>query len=75
MDQFIRHQRLEGKRAIVTGAAAGLGEAIARMFAREGAAVACLDKNQESNEAVAASILSLAKIPNMKKSIDFSVGS
>ncbi|MCI0393219.1 MAG: SDR family oxidoreductase [Acidobacteria bacterium] len=58
MDQFIRHRRLEGKRAIVTGAAAGLGEAIARMFAREGAAVACLDKNRESNEAVVTSIRS-----------------
>ncbi len=59
MDQFNRHNRLEGKRAIVTGAAAGLGEAIARMFAREAAAVACLDKNRESNEAVADSIRSV----------------
>lgn len=58
MNQFIHHRRLEGKRAIVTGAAMGLGEAIAKMFAREGAAVACLDKNREANEAVAASIRS-----------------
>ena len=48
--------RLAGKRAIVTGAAMGLGEAIAREFAREGARVVCVDVQAEPNEAVAASI-------------------
>ncbi len=45
--------RLKGKHAIVTGAAAGLGEAIARRFAAEGAMVTCLDLNMDGAVAVA----------------------
>jgi NAD(P)-dependent dehydrogenase (short-subunit alcohol dehydrogenase family) len=48
--------RLEGKRAFITGAAQGLGEAIARMFAREGAHVALSDLQLDKAQAVAASI-------------------
>ena len=48
--------RVEGKVALVTGAAQGLGEAAARMLAREGARVALTDVNSQGAERVAASI-------------------
>ena len=48
--------RVQGKAALVTGAAQGLGEAIARMLAREGARVALTDVNEAGALAVAASI-------------------
>jgi NAD(P)-dependent dehydrogenase (short-subunit alcohol dehydrogenase family) len=46
--------KLEGKVAIITGAASGIGEAAARRFAAEGAAVVVGDINREGGEAVAA---------------------
>ncbi len=46
--------RLEGKRALVTGAGGGIGRAIALAFAREGAAVVCADIDEPAAEAVAA---------------------
>jgi NAD(P)-dependent dehydrogenase (short-subunit alcohol dehydrogenase family) len=42
--------RLQGKRAIVTGAGSGIGRASARLFAAEGAAVLCVDKTRETVE-------------------------
>jgi NAD(P)-dependent dehydrogenase (short-subunit alcohol dehydrogenase family) len=39
--------RLEGKRAIVSGAASGIGRASAKLFAREGARVLALDVQEE----------------------------
>ncbi len=48
--------RLEGKRAIVTGAASGFGLGIARRFAEEGACVAIVDINGEGAQAVAREI-------------------
>lgn len=48
--------RLQGKIAVVTGAAGGFGEAIARRYAQEGASVAVVDLRGEAAERVAASI-------------------
>ena len=48
--------RLNGKAALVTGAASGFGKGIAATFAREGARVAVLDLNLAAAEAAAAEI-------------------
>lgn len=40
-------QRLEGKRALITAAAAGIGRAAALLFAREGAQVIATDVNED----------------------------
>lgn len=48
---------LEGKAAFITGAASGLGAAIARKFASEGAAVAIADVQREAGERVREEIL------------------
>lgn len=50
--------QLKGKRVIVTGASKGIGFAIARTFAREGAAVFMVARNAERLEAAAATIKS-----------------
>jgi len=48
--------RLEGKVAIITGAASGIGLATARMFAREGARIAIADLNGDGARAAAKSL-------------------
>ena len=48
--------KLQGKVAIVTGAASGIGKEIARIYAREGAAVAIADLNLDAANAAAAEI-------------------
>lgn len=49
--------KLHGKSAIVTGAASGLGRAIAVRYAQEGAAVAIADLDRQAAAAVAAEIV------------------
>lgn len=49
--------RLAGKVAIVTGAASGMGKAIAELYAKEGAKVVVSDYNEEGAKAVAEAIV------------------
>jgi NAD(P)-dependent dehydrogenase (short-subunit alcohol dehydrogenase family) len=48
--------QLQGKKAIVTGAATGIGAVTAHLFAREGAGVIVADINEERGEQTAADI-------------------
>lgn len=48
--------RLQGKTALVTGAASGFGKGIAETFAREGARVAIVDLNEAAAQEVAKAI-------------------
>ncbi len=53
---FDENFALTGKTAMVTGAGAGIGEAIALMFARKGADIALIDLNRDACEQVASTI-------------------
>lgn len=48
--------RLDGKRALITGAGSGIGEAIARLFAEQGAQVLVADVQTDAANRVTASI-------------------
>ncbi len=48
--------QLEGKTAVITGAAGGIGIALARSFAAEGARVVLLDRDADATAALAAEI-------------------
>ncbi len=51
-----KHEQSQGKVALITGAASGLGKAIAELYAQHGASVAIADINQQAADAVAAEI-------------------
>jgi NAD(P)-dependent dehydrogenase (short-subunit alcohol dehydrogenase family) len=46
--------RLQGRSAVITGAASGIGRAAARLFAAEGASVVCVDRAEAVEETAAA---------------------
>lgn len=48
MPQEVRMGRLKGKVAIITGASRGIGEAVARRYAREGAKVVLVSRSPEA---------------------------
>ncbi|CAN5813417.1 MAG: SDR family NAD(P)-dependent oxidoreductase [Ilumatobacteraceae bacterium] len=52
-----RSRSIAGKRALVTGAASGMGRATAQLFADEGARVAVVDLRQDSVDAVVTEIV------------------
>jgi NAD(P)-dependent dehydrogenase (short-subunit alcohol dehydrogenase family) len=49
--------RLDGKRALITGAGSGIGEATARLFAAQGAQILVADVQMDAAEQVAAGIV------------------
>ena len=55
-------KRLNNKRAVVTGAANGIGKAIAEAFVREGASVILADIDQPAVEQLAASLGQVARV-------------
>jgi NAD(P)-dependent dehydrogenase (short-subunit alcohol dehydrogenase family) len=48
--------RLNGKRALITGATRGLGEAISKKFAAEGASVAVTGRTADSGARIEAAL-------------------
>jgi NAD(P)-dependent dehydrogenase (short-subunit alcohol dehydrogenase family) len=63
--------RLAGRRVVVTGAASGIGRAVALLAAEEGARVACLDRDGAEAAALAASL----RLAGHAEAVDVSDGS
>lgn len=63
-------ERMAGKAAIVTGAAQGIGRAIARRLAAEGAAVVFADLNLPAAEATAAAVHAESGAPTLAVEVD-----
>jgi NAD(P)-dependent dehydrogenase (short-subunit alcohol dehydrogenase family) len=59
--------RLEGKIAIVTGGGSGIGEATARLMAREGAAVVVADIDRAAAERVTSELASAVAAGSMSR--------
>ncbi len=62
--------RLKDKTAIITGAASGFGEGIARRFAEEGAQVVVADLNEESGKKIAKEIDGIFVKTDVSKNAD-----
>ena len=56
--------RLDGKRAFITGAGSGIGEAIARLFAQQGAQVIIADLQSDAAQRVTNSIIESGGVAN-----------
>jgi 2-keto-3-deoxy-L-fuconate dehydrogenase len=56
--------RLDGKNALITGAGSGIGEAIARLFAQQGARVIIADIQSDAAKRVTNSIIELGGVGN-----------
>ena len=66
--------RLAGKVALVTGAARGTGEAVARLFAGEGARVVLADLRDEDGERVAREIGACRELPAPRRHVPDRLG-
>jgi NAD(P)-dependent dehydrogenase (short-subunit alcohol dehydrogenase family) len=62
--------RLKDKVALITGAGSGIGLQTARLFAKEGASVVCVDVNEKAAQDVASSIKGLAVQADVSKAAD-----
>ena len=62
--------RLKDKVALITGAGSGIGQASARLFAREGARVVCVDLKGETAEATAKEVGGAAFAADVSKAKD-----
>lgn len=62
--------RLKDKVALITGAGSGIGQASARLFAREGAKVVCVDLKRETAEATASEVGGAAFAADVSKAKD-----
>ena len=61
LEAYRNRFRLDGKIALVLGAASGIGKAAAESLAALGATVICADKNKEGVEATAAEISAIGR--------------